>query len=148
MSTPLVFRGPTVQRADTDCERDAEGCFPRCRLEVFDRNLPHAWSTGGDLVAPGLPQFFDSVDDRSLARMCPSPIRCATARAAAPGPQPISSTWIPGRNGNASTIAASRGERGEPPFRSVTPPAAFDELQEVPERIRSFHHLYQTVSLR
>lgn len=41
----------------------------------------------------------------------PSPIRFATARAAAPGPQPISRTRSPGVNGRASTMSASRGDR-------------------------------------
>jgi hypothetical protein len=33
--------------------------------------------------------------DRSIARTCPLPMRSRTARAATPGPQPISKTRIP-----------------------------------------------------
>ena len=54
---------------------------------AFDRNLLSV-----DVI--GLPSITDA----------------ATARAATPGPQPISSTRRPGRSGSASTIAASRGE--------------------------------------
>jgi hypothetical protein len=52
--------------------------------------------------------------DRSIARMWPVVSRSATARAAAPGPQPISSTRVSGRSGSASTAAASRAERATP----------------------------------
>jgi hypothetical protein len=49
--------------------------------------------------------------DRSIARMCPVVSRAATARAAAPVPQPISRTRDSGRRGRASTIAARRGDK-------------------------------------
>ena len=48
--------------------------------------------------------------DRSITSTCPSPIRWATARAAAPGAPPISSTRMPCRSGRASTISARRGD--------------------------------------
>ena len=48
--------------------------------------------------------------ERSMARTQPLPIRCRTTRAATPGPQPISSTRIPGRSGKAATISASLEE--------------------------------------
>lgn len=46
--------------------------------------------------------------DRSMARMWQVTSRAATARAAAPGPQPISRTRECGWRGSASTIAARR----------------------------------------
>src|SRR3954471_8128035 len=49
--------------------------------------------------------------DRSMARMWPVTSRAATARAAAPGPQPISRTRECGSSGSASTIAATRDDR-------------------------------------
>jgi hypothetical protein len=52
-----------------------------------------------------------AVVDRSMARMCPVVSRPATARAAAPGPHPISRTREYGRSGSASTIAARRGDK-------------------------------------
>jgi hypothetical protein len=51
-----------------------------------------------------------AVADRSIASTYPVVSRSATARAAAPGPQPISSTRMSDRNGSASTSAASRAE--------------------------------------
>jgi hypothetical protein len=48
-----------------------------------------------------------------MPRTCPFPILPATARAAAPGPQPISRTRRPGRNGRAATASASRCDKPE-----------------------------------
>src|SRR5690242_15681826 len=45
-----------------------------------------------------------------MARTWPVTSLAATARAAAPGPHPISSTRECGRNGSASTIAWRRGD--------------------------------------
>ncbi len=49
--------------------------------------------------------------ERSTARMQPVTSRSATARPAAPGPHPISSTRESGCNGKAFTTAARRGDR-------------------------------------
>src|SRR5688572_6995948 len=48
--------------------------------------------------------------DRLITSTCPSPIRCATARAAAPGAPPSSSARMPRRSGRASPTSARRGD--------------------------------------
>src|SRR5919197_62098 len=68
---------------------------------------PEAISSAAAVVACAMAEA-----DRSMARTWPVTRRAATARAAAPGPHPISRTRECGCTGSASTIAASRGDRG------------------------------------
>ena len=74
-------------------------------------------------------------------RMWPVVSRSATARAAAPGPQPISSTRISGRSGSASTAAADRPERhaASPGSGAVVPPDALGELDREAVRVAQLH---------
>jgi hypothetical protein len=74
--------------------------------EVLDSDLTHSSAAEAWVCAM-------AKAERSMASMCPVTSRAATARAATPGPQPISRTRECGCSGSASTIAAKRGDRAD-----------------------------------
>jgi len=111
LERPLAgVRVATVEGADADGEDEVVGASSGWRTKSSAATWrtsmwPEAISSWAAALAWAM-----AADERSMARMCPVVSRAAMARAAAPGPQPISSTRESGRRGSASMTACRRGE--------------------------------------
>lgn len=98
---------PSVQRADADREGEVEQFLALTEFELFDS------ATRNDRFgapAQTVTAWAIARGERSMPSTYPEPMRAATSRAAAPGPQPISRTRSPGFSGSASTIAFRRAD--------------------------------------
>jgi hypothetical protein len=107
------LRVTTVERADSDGEHDVVRLVIGLQDEVFDGSPTTLRRPAAICSAAAALAWAMAEADRSMARMWPVTSRVATARAAAPGPQPISRTRECGASGSGSafTIAARRGDK-------------------------------------
>ena len=112
LQSPLAsLRVTTVERADLDGEHDVVRLVIGLQDEVFDRSRRTLMRRAAICPAAAALARAMAEADRSMARMWPATSRAATARAAAPGPQPISRTRKCGASGSVFTIAARRGDK-------------------------------------
>ncbi len=125
MKSGPPFRSAARIRASATC------CFSGCRSSRTPTRTAKAksysrspgWSTKSSIatcrklrtpveISAWEPEMACAIAfaERSIPSTCPLPMRSATARAATPGPQPISRTLSPRLRGRDSTTSSSLGE--------------------------------------